>query len=97
MKRLILIMIATVMFAPLPAFAGQGVKKYQKKDGTYVQKHYRSSPDRYRYNNRNSRSNGGHQRDEYSSGFGATNKRNSSYDWRDNSTQIRQSAPVLGV
>ena len=27
---------------------------------------------------------GGYRRDEYSSGFGATNKRNSSYGWRDN-------------
>jgi hypothetical protein len=56
----------------------------RNKDGTYVQGHYKSSPDQYRYNNRSSQSNGGSQRDEYSSGLGATNKNNSLYGYRDN-------------
>ena len=34
--------------------ADQWVNGYSKSDGTYVQGHYRSSPDSYRYNNRNS-------------------------------------------
>ena len=32
----------------------------------------------------NSQSNGGYQRDEFSSGMGATNRNNSSWDYRDN-------------
>lgn len=66
------------------ALAGQYVRGYHKKDGTYVQGHTKSSPDEYRYNNKGSQSYGGNQRDEYSSGTGATNKSNSSYGWRDN-------------
>jgi|GEM_PF-761450 hypothetical protein len=64
--------------------ADQWVNGYSKSDGTYVQGHYRSSPDSYRYNNRNSQSNGGSQRDEYSSGMGATNRSNPSWGYRDN-------------
>ena len=66
------------------AFAGKWVNGYTKKDGTYVQGYYRSSPDSYRYNNRGSQTYGGSQRDEYSSGMGATNRSNSSWGWRDN-------------
>jgi hypothetical protein len=40
---------------------------YTKKNGTYVEQHQKSSSDGYRYNNRNSQSNGGRQRDEFSS------------------------------
>ena len=65
------------------ALADEYVRGY-KKDGTYVQGHTKSSPDEYRYNNKGSQSYGGSQRDEYSSGTGATNKSNSSYGWRDN-------------
>ncbi len=60
------------------------VEGYQKKDGTWVKGHYRTNPDIYRYNNLNSQSNKGYQRDENSSGLGATNKRNPSYGRRDN-------------
>lgn len=66
------------------ASAQQWVNGYYKKDGTYVQGHYRSSPNQYRYDNYGSRSNGGTQRDEYSSGYGATNKSNPSYGFYDN-------------
>jgi hypothetical protein len=51
---------------------------------TYVQGHYRSAPDANRYNNRSSQTQGGSRRDEFSPGGGATNKRNSTYKWRDN-------------
>ncbi|ATI04049.1 MULTISPECIES: hypothetical protein [Cycloclasticus] len=65
-------------------YADKYVKGYTKSNGTYVQGYYRSSPDAVRSNNINSQSNGGSQRDEYSSGLGATNKKNSSYNYRDN-------------
>ena len=65
------------------ALADTYVKGYTHKDGTYVEGHTRSSPDQYRYNNYNSQSNGGSQRDEYST-YGATNKSNSSYGSFDN-------------
>ena len=60
------------------------VKGHFRKDGTYIQGHTRSSPDKFRYNNKGSQTYGGNQRDEYSSGTGATNRTNSSYRWRDN-------------
>ena len=85
MKTLTLIissLITAVYFNA--ASAGQWVNGYSKKDGTYVQGHSRSSADSYRYNNMGSQSYGGSQRDEYSSGSGATNKSNSSYGYRDN-------------
>ena len=40
---------------------------YIKKDGTYVQPHQKSNPDGKRYNNKGSETNGGKQRDEFSS------------------------------
>jgi hypothetical protein len=66
------------------ASADKLVNGYTKKDGTYVQGHIKSSPDSKRYNNKGSQTYGGSQRDEYSSGLGATNKSNSSYGYRDN-------------
>ncbi len=67
------------------AFAGQvWVKGYTRKDGTYVQGHYRTTPDQYRYNNKSSQTQGGYQRDEFSSGTGATNKKNPTWYQRDN-------------
>jgi hypothetical protein len=66
------------------ALAQKYVNSYTKKDGTYVQGHIKNSPDEFRYNNRGSQTYGGRQRDEYSSGTGATNRSNSSYGWRDN-------------
>lgn len=66
------------------AFAQTYINGYTRKDGTYVQGHMKSSPDENRYNNMGSQSYGGRQRDEFSSGTGATNRSNSSYGWRDN-------------
>ena len=86
MKNITLIIISFLLlgFYSNKAFAEKSVKSYTKKDGTYVQGYRKSTPDGYRYNNKNSRTYGGSQRDEYSSGFGATNKKNSSYGYRDN-------------
>jgi len=79
----------TALFLALVALSGavladQYVNGYTRKDGTYVQGHAKSSPDENRYNNKGSQTYGGNQRDEYSSGTGATNRSNSSYGWRDN-------------
>lgn len=85
MKKTVLI-ISSLLIAicAAPASADKWVNGYTKKDGTYVQGHMKSSPDSNRYNNKSSQTNGGSQRDEYSSGLGATNKSNSSYGYRDN-------------
>ncbi len=83
-KRLELAAIVCCFFVSGSALSDQWINGYMKSDGTYVQGHYRSGPDSYRYNNRNSQSNGGYQRDEFSSGMGATNRNNSSWDYRDN-------------
>jgi len=88
-ENLEVIMKRTVLFLALVTLSGavladQYVNGYTRKDGTYVQGHTKSSPDEYRYNNKGSQTYGGNQRDEYSSGTGATNRSNSSYGWRDN-------------
>lgn len=82
MKRTALLL--SLFFISGAVFADQYVSGHYRKDGTYVQGYSRSSPDEFRYNNRNSQTNGGYQRDEFSSGNGATNMSNSSYGWRDN-------------
>ena len=85
MKKIVLITGSLlVAVCASSASADKWVKGYTKKDGTYVQGHMKSSPDSYRYNNKGSQTFGGSQRDEYSSGLGATNKRNPSYGYRDN-------------
>lgn len=85
MKNIILIS-GSLLFAicSAPVSADKWVNGYTKKDGTYVQGHMKNSPDSNRYNNKSSQSFGGSQRDEFSSGLGATNKSNSSYGYRDN-------------
>jgi hypothetical protein len=85
MKKIVLIS-GSLLFAicSATASADKWVNGYTKKDGTYVQGHMKSSPNSNRYNNNSSQSFGGSQRDEFSSGFGATNKSNSSYGYRDN-------------
>ena len=80
MKRIAL--IVTLFAMSCPALAGDYVNGYTRRDGTYVQGHSKTSPDAYRFNNQNSRTNGGTQRDEFN-GF-ATNKRNSAYGMYDN-------------
>ncbi len=78
-----LVLIALTLIST-NASADKYVGGYTKKDGSYVQGHYKSDSDSNRYNNKGSQSNGGSQRDEYSSGTGATNKSNSSWGYRDN-------------
>jgi hypothetical protein len=82
MKRAVLSLTLAILSGS--ALADKYVNGYYRKDGTYVQGHTKSSPDEHRYNNKGSRTYGGSQRDEYSSGTGATNRSNSSYGWRDN-------------
>jgi hypothetical protein len=53
-----------VQTSPLQARTQRG---YSKKNGTYVQPHQKANPDSKRYNNKGARSNGGKQRDEFSS------------------------------
>lgn len=78
------IFISCFAMIGISSLHAQWVNGYTKKDGTYVQGHMKSNPDSYRYNNVRSQSFGGSQRDEFSSGMGATNKTNSSYGYRDN-------------
>lgn len=82
MKRITL--LAVLLTVCTVATADTYVRGHTRSDGTYVQGYTRSSPDSTRSNNYGSESNGGSQRDEYSSGTGATNKSNSSYGYRDN-------------
>lgn len=84
MKIQALTTMAIIIIASSSASAGKYVSGYTKKDGTYVQGHYKSEPDQYRYNNLQSQTYGGKKRDEFSSGTGATNKSNSTYNIRDN-------------
>ncbi len=78
-------MLATLLLTiPVIAAADSYVDGYMRRDGTYVPGHMRSSPDAYRYNNYDSQSRGGSQRDEFSSRLGATNRSNPSWGWRDN-------------
>jgi hypothetical protein len=81
MKRLV---ILAAILTSTAALADTHVNGHTRSDGTYVQGYTRSSPDSSRSNNYNSQTNGGHQRDEYSAGTGATNKSNASYGRRDN-------------
>ena len=76
--------ILTLTFAASSAMAQSWVPTHTRQDGTVVQGHMRSAPDANRYNNYGSQSNGGHQRDEFSSNGGATNRTNPTYGWRDN-------------
>lgn len=77
MRTLVFALIA--VSAVQAVHAGDYVQGYTRKDGTYVQGHYRASPDQYRYNNPSSQSLGGTQRDEFSSRQ-QFNKSNPSYN-----------------
>ena len=76
MKKLLLIVLAS--FCTF-AMAQNWTNGYFKKDGTYVQGYQKSEPNEHRYDNRNSQSNGGSQRDEYSNPP-AYNKSSPSYN-----------------
>lgn len=55
MKALLTILFLVAMI--IPAFADEYVQGYYRKNGTYVQPHYRSSADGNPYNNYSSRGN----------------------------------------
>lgn len=68
------IFAAALLLAAGSVHADQWVNGYLKSDGTYVQGHYKSSPNQYRYDNYSSQNNtnpytgqSGSQRNEYSS------------------------------
>lgn len=80
MKKLIVgSMLALTTFVA----SADWVDGYTRKDGTYVQGHYRASPNAYRYDNPSSRSMGGTRRDEFSNP-GAANRSNSAWGMYDN-------------
>lgn len=76
MKKLLLLTLLTVCAS---AIAQNWTNGYTKKDGSYVQGYQRSDPNENRYDNRNSQTNGGSQRDEYSNPS-TYNKSNPSYN-----------------
>jgi hypothetical protein len=53
MRNIILI---TLLLTPSLSFADTWVNGYTRSDGTYVQGHYRSSPNQYKYDNYGSKS-----------------------------------------
>lgn len=57
--------LAATVFSLSAAVMAAPVNGYIKKDGTYVAPHQRSAPDEYKFNNNNSKSNGGTQSDEF--------------------------------
>jgi hypothetical protein len=77
MKKLFL---ATTLLTALALLSTAAESRYQrgyvKKNGTYVQGHQKTNPDAHRYNNRGSQTNGGRQRDEYSSNPAYNKRRN---------------------
>jgi len=52
-----LIIVVTLLSLSATAFADQYVRGYVRKDGTYVQPHYRSSPNSSTYDNYSTRGN----------------------------------------
>lgn len=48
MKKIVLLMLAVISAS---SFADQHVNGYMRRDGTYVQPHYQTAPDRNPYNN----------------------------------------------
>lgn len=55
MKRFLLALVLAAVSAV--AVADQPVRGYFKRDGTYVQPHYRTEPNQYRHDNYNSQGN----------------------------------------
>lgn len=57
MKKLLFALIASTLIMPVAATSQTPVKGYFKKDGTYVQPHYRSKADGNPYNNYSTKGN----------------------------------------
>lgn len=57
MKKFIIALMAIAMIAPVAANAQTRVRGYYRSDGTYVQPHYRSSPNNTTSDNYSTRGN----------------------------------------
>jgi hypothetical protein len=57
MRRVMVLLLIAVLFLPVLIHAQVRVDGYYRKDGTYVQPHYRSNPDGNPYNNWSTRGN----------------------------------------
>jgi len=83
MKKLTLSVVAIAALLACSSafcFAVEHVNGYYKKDGTYVQPHYRSSPNSMTWDNYSTKGNTnpftgekGHKKDEFGSGFSSPN------------------------
>jgi len=67
LKAFALTIALTLLLVQTSPLQARTQRAYIKKDGTYVQSHQKANPDGIRYNNKGSQSNGGRQRDEFSS------------------------------
>lgn len=67
MKIILLAFIAVILALSSLSAEARIQRGYMKRNGTYVAPHQKNNPDKYRFNNRGSRTNGGKQRDEFSS------------------------------
>ncbi|MEW6429574.1 MAG: hypothetical protein AB1568_16255 [Thermodesulfobacteriota bacterium] len=72
-KRIALLTMGLILTSTLTAAADEFVNGYFRKDGTYVQPHFRSEPNQYRYDNYSSQGNTnpytgqrGYERNEFS-------------------------------
>jgi hypothetical protein len=67
MKRITLAMIGAIAVFTISLADARSQRGYVKRNGTYVAPHQKSNPDQKRFNNKGSKTNGGKQRDEFSS------------------------------
>jgi hypothetical protein len=67
MKQALLAILGAMIALSSLSVEARTQRVYMKKNGTYVAPHQKNNPDKHRYNNRGSRTNGGKQRDEFSS------------------------------
>lgn len=80
MNKTVILIVALLAFASV-ASADEYVNGYFRKDGTYVQPHYRSSPNSTKTDNYSTKGNTnpytgerGYQKDEYSNPYGSSYK-----------------------
>jgi hypothetical protein len=67
MKRIALALISALTILSTLHAEAKTQRGYFKRNGTYVAPHQKANPDQYRFNNLGSKTNGGKQRDEFSS------------------------------
>ena len=80
MNKIILACVSALIAFPASA---EWVQGYYRKDGTYVQPHYRAESNQYRFDNPSSQTMGGSKRDEFSTPS-ATNRSNGGWGNYDN-------------